>query len=51
MVEAFASRPRTPSRPGFDGIELHAAHGYLLDQFLSPARTARGDGVGRPRRA
>jgi 2,4-dienoyl-CoA reductase (NADPH2) len=45
IVEAFRVSSENALEAGFDGIELHAAHAYLLEQFLSPRTNPRGDGV------
>ncbi len=46
LVEAFVRSARRAERLGFDAIELHAAHGYLLHQFLSPIANRRVDAYG-----
>ncbi|MFE9683082.1 NADH:flavin oxidoreductase [Streptomyces sp. NPDC002701] len=46
VVRAFAEAAAAAERIGFDGVELHGAHGYLLDQFLWAGTNRRTDAYG-----
>jgi 2,4-dienoyl-CoA reductase-like NADH-dependent reductase (Old Yellow Enzyme family) len=49
LVDAFAAAARRALAIGFDAVELHAAHGYLLHEFLSPLSNRRKDAYGTDR--
>ena len=46
VIEGFAHAAEYLEKSGYDGIELHGAHGYLLAQFLSPTTNQRTDKYG-----
>jgi N-ethylmaleimide reductase len=46
LIEEFAIAASNAVEAGFDGIELHGAHGYLLEQFLHPQLNTRKDEYG-----
>ena len=45
-VAEYASAAKMAIQAGFDGVELHAANGYLIEQFLNPNVNKRSDGYG-----
>jgi anthraniloyl-CoA monooxygenase len=46
IIEQFVAAARRGAAAGFDALELHCAHGYLLSSFLSPLTNRRGDAWG-----
>ncbi len=48
IVKAYAEAARLSLKAGFDGVEVHAANGYLIDQFLRDSTNKRTDIYGGP---
>jgi N-ethylmaleimide reductase len=49
LIEEFVQSAKYAVEAGFDGVELHGANGYLLEQFLNPASNHRADEYGGTR--
>ncbi|WP_172329431.1 oxidoreductase [Mangrovicoccus sp. HB161399] len=48
LPDAYARAAAQARQAGFGGVEIHAGHGFLFSQFLSPLFNRRGDGYGGP---
>jgi 2,4-dienoyl-CoA reductase-like NADH-dependent reductase (Old Yellow Enzyme family) len=48
VIDAFHRGAQNAQQAGFDGVELHAANGYLIDQFLQDCTNRRSDEYGGP---
>ncbi|NWF56354.1 MAG: FAD-dependent oxidoreductase [Syntrophaceae bacterium] len=49
VMDSFAEAARRAKTAGFDGVELHGTHGYLMAQFMSPYTNRRADAYGKDR--